>query len=42
MFQKSNRRNIWISLISVALVTVLMLTAFVNVGIVYADEGDDN
>jgi len=41
MFQESNRRNRWISLISAALVTVLMLTAFVNVGIVYADEGDD-
>jgi hypothetical protein len=41
MFQKTNRRNRWISLISAALVTVLMMTAFVNVGIVYADEGDN-
>jgi hypothetical protein len=41
MFQESNRRNRWISLISAALVTVLMLTAFINVAIGHADEGDD-
>lgn len=41
MFRKTTRRTNWISIISMALITGLMLTAFVSVGTAYADEGDD-
>jgi hypothetical protein len=41
MFQLTERRTRWISLISAALVTALIMTTFVNVGTAFADEGDD-